>query len=245
MSTGSDNNRARPLPEVISGEILAQIENGHWVAGDRLPTETALATQFNVSRNVIREAIARLRGDGVVDTQQGRGATVRAASKRESFRIDLAALDQAQNVDQLFELRAILEIDAAGLAARNRSPRDLGDITEAVEIMREKTNFDEECLEAGAQFHRAIGAATQNQFLRMLIDYISDRLTETTRATDARYPKDDLLKLTFEEHNDILDAIRLRDIKSARDHMRRHLRLSAERLGLSVNLDDISSQGPR
>ena len=76
------------LPDRIANEILQQVTDGALQPGDALPTETALAQAFGVSRNVVREAIARLRSDGVIDTKQGRGAVVKPSSERKTFRID-------------------------------------------------------------------------------------------------------------------------------------------------------------
>ena len=68
--------RAPQLPSRVAAAITAEIAEGRLREGDRLPTEQALAEKFGVSRNVVREAISRLRSDGVVQSRQGVGAFV-------------------------------------------------------------------------------------------------------------------------------------------------------------------------
>src|ERR1700761_2958309 len=100
--------RAAPLHLKIAALISREIDRGQFKPGDRLPTEHELAAQFDVSRNVIREAIACLRSDGVIDSRQGVGAFGLEPKDRQTIRIDGSDLQKAQNIRSLFELRAIL-----------------------------------------------------------------------------------------------------------------------------------------
>ena len=71
-------------------EMLKQrIRQGAYPPGSRLPTELAMAEGFGVSRTVVREAVSRLRADGLVDVRQGRGTEVLAPRQATAFRIDL------------------------------------------------------------------------------------------------------------------------------------------------------------
>lgn len=234
MTQFSQIRRGGYLPDLIATEIMAQITSGSLQPGDTLPTETALAGSFGVSRNVVREAIARLRSDGVIQTKQGRGACVLPPSERATFRIDPTQLEEKERLAQIFELRGLLEIDAAGIAAERRTETDLAAMSSAVEAMEGQAGFDEKRLEADARFHRALGTATRNEYLATIVDYLSGRLKETTRATSEIYAKNDLLELTISEHLEILKAVRAGDSQKARDAMANHIRGAAERLGVAT-----------
>ena len=79
--------RSDQLPTQIAMQIGREISAGRLVPGDRLPTEHALAKSFGVSRTVVREAIAQLRNEGIVESRQGIGAFVVDADRRRSIRI--------------------------------------------------------------------------------------------------------------------------------------------------------------
>ncbi|KAJ57022.1 hypothetical protein ACMU_00590 [Actibacterium mucosum KCTC 23349] len=222
------------MPDLIASEIMSQILGGELKPGDVLPTEAALAESFGVSRNVVREAIARLRSDGLIETKQGRGATVRPPSERETFRVDLSALEETTSLADLFELRGILEIEAAGLAAQRRTEEDLTRLQAAIDNMAGQQEFDEKRLEADAEFHRAMGTATKNAFLATIVDYLSSRLKETTRATNRIYRDGDLIAVTIGEHEKILAAVKAQDAQAVREAMQGHIRGAAKRLGVDL-----------
>ncbi len=104
--------------DILADALLQPILAGDWRPHDRLPSEHALAAQHEVSRAVVREAIARLKSDGYVDTRQGKGAFVAAAPGGNAFRLDAEGND-------LLELRTLIEADCAALAAERHSAADL------------------------------------------------------------------------------------------------------------------------
>ncbi|MCV0423854.1 MAG: FadR family transcriptional regulator [Roseibium sp.] len=229
-------HRASLLPDRIASDIMAKITDGELKPGDALPTEHSLAQTFGVSRNVVREAIARLRSDGIIESRQGRGAVVKPVCERETFRVDIRALGKSDNLADLFELRGLLEIEAAGLAAERRSDADLVVLQTAIADMEGQQEFDEKRLEADATFHRALGKASGNTYLSTIIDYISSRLKETTQATSEIYTRDDLLDVTISEHRKILYAVEAGSRSSARVAMAAHIQGAAERLQVPVKL---------
>src|ERR1700748_1314902 len=118
-------NRGPHLPALVASSISREISQGRLKPGDQLPTEQALAATFGVSRNVVREAIAKLRSEGRVRSEQGRGAFVADAANSAALSIDRKAIQKGNAFPSLFELRGILEVHAAALAARRRSEADL------------------------------------------------------------------------------------------------------------------------
>ncbi|MCX2723584.1 FadR/GntR family transcriptional regulator [Roseibium salinum] len=234
MTEFREVRREALLPDQIAADILAKITEGHFRPGDVLPTEHCLADVFGVSRNVVREAIARLRSDGAIESRQGRGAIVKPLTERETFRIEMQALNKPGNLADLYELRGLLEITAAGLAAERRSGRDLDTMYAAIAAMSGKCKFDETRMEADAAFHRALAKATRNSYLGTIVCYMSSRLKHTLRATPGAYQKGDRLDLTIREHREILDAVEDRDATAARTAMAAHIQAAAERLNVPV-----------
>src|ERR1700742_5229418 len=128
-------NRGPHLPTLLASSLSREIAQGRLRPGDRLPTEHALSATFGVSRNVVREAIAKLRSEGRVWSQQGRGAFVADTNNPTALSIHRDALQKGDAFRSLFELRGILEVHAAALAARRRAKDDLARMQEALADM--------------------------------------------------------------------------------------------------------------
>ena len=154
-------NRGPHLSTLVASSISREIAQGRLKPGDQLPTEQALATTFGVSRNVVREAIARLRSEGRIWSQQGRGAFVADVSNSTVLTIDYDSLQQADAFQSLFELRGILEVEAAALAARRRNAGDIDAMRQALATMSEAPYGSVTWLKTDIEFHRAVAAATR------------------------------------------------------------------------------------
>jgi DNA-binding transcriptional regulator YhcF (GntR family) len=135
LTLGPALNRTQELTQ----RLTAAIVNGRLRPGARLPTEKELCRSTGVSRSVVREAVAALRADGLVITQQGRGAFVPAGAECRPFRIDPAGVKSAEDVLQILELRTGLEIEASGLAAERRTSDDLRQIEAALLAIEPKS----------------------------------------------------------------------------------------------------------
>lgn len=234
MSSKFVVERPTGLPDRIADSLREQIASGVLVEGQVLPTEAELAKSFGVSRNVVREGIARLRYEGILDSRPGRGAMVCPENERLTFRIDGSGLEDSENLSDLFELRGMLEIEIAGIAALRRSAADLDELHTSLSELAKTPFFDEAKLEADARFHRALASATGNTYLIGISTYISFRLKGTTRDTAAIYTSDDLAMRTLDEHRSILSQIESQNRSGARDAMRHHIRQAAERLSVTL-----------
>src|SRR5258707_7574306 len=113
----------RPVaaPRNLTGEIAERIADhiasAKLMPGTKLPTEQEMVAAMGVSRTVVREAVAALRADGLVVTRQGAGAFVAPDAERRPFRLALDGLPSIAEVLEIMELRASVEVEAAGLAA--------------------------------------------------------------------------------------------------------------------------------
>jgi GntR family transcriptional repressor for pyruvate dehydrogenase complex len=216
----------RNLTREIAERIASEITGARLAPGARLPTEQEMVAAMGVSRTVVREAVAALRAEGLVITRQGAGAFVAPDIERRPFRLALDGLASIAKVLEVMELRASVEVEAAGLAAsrgsaaaRRRVGRALAGIDAA--LQRGESAIDEDFA-----FHRAIAAATGNpqfpHFLEYLGRFIIPR--QSIRVAAHRPEGQRAYLETFQrEHVAIFAAISAGDAAAAREAMRQHL----------------------
>jgi DNA-binding FadR family transcriptional regulator len=235
-------NRGPHLSTLVASSISREIAQGRLKPGDQLPTEQALATTFGVSRNVVREAIARLRSEGRIWSQQGRGAFVADVSNSTVLTIDYDSLQQADAFQSLFELRGILEVEAAALAARRRNAGDIEAMRQALATMSDAPYGSVVWLKADLEFHRAVAAATRNSYMGQFLVFVSERVRDSILAAGNRQRSDDMASVTMGEHERILAAIEAGDSEAAQRAMRDHLAGAAQRVGLGAAATDRKPQ---
>lgn len=225
-------NRGPHLSTLVASSISREIAQGRLKPGDQLPTEQALATTFGVSRNVVREAIARLRSEGRIWSQQGRGAFVADATNATVLTIDYETLQRADSFRNLFELRGMLEVQIAALAATRRSDADIEAMERALDGMRTAPYGSVAWLKNDLGFHRAVAEATRNPYMGQFLIFVSERVRESILAAGNQQKSDDMARTTLGEHERILTAIKAGDAKGASAAMTRHLAGAASRVGL-------------
>ncbi|MDI2113815.1 FadR/GntR family transcriptional regulator [Commensalibacter nepenthis] len=151
--------------------IRSQIKSGKWKVGERIPKEADLATMLQVGRNTVREAIRALSHAQILEVRQGDGTYVRCS-------VDPAEVMRRVNSASLkdhFELRAILETEAARLAAIRRTDEDLKEIDQLLKERGDIPTKDNlvEFIERDIAFHTAITKAAHNEALLELYSYFS------------------------------------------------------------------------
>ena len=113
------------LAQRVSRHLVTEIRSGLYKPGDKLPPEADLAIQLGISRTILREALASLKQDGILESRQGRGMTVCAPGDRQAFRFsDIVETMSPTEANYLYEMRAILEAEAAALAAKRLAADD-------------------------------------------------------------------------------------------------------------------------
>ncbi|WP_198382501.1 FadR/GntR family transcriptional regulator [Roseomonas sp. KE2513] len=231
-------NRAPQLPSRVASLVAEAIAEGRWKLGERLPTERALADTYGVSRNVVREAISRLRADGLVQSRQGVGAFVARTQGTGVLRFDAELLSDRTTFANVFELRAMLEIQTAGLAAERRSDADLAVIAHAYERMVQESEGKAGGVDADLDFHRAVARATGNAQIAAVVSFLSDQIRETILATRARPDSfvGRIIEVTLAEHAAIHDAILSGSAIAAKDAMAVHIRNAAQRIGYTLTI---------
>ena len=223
------------LPDRIAKALKQGIIEGRIATGERLPSEIALAETYGVSLNVLREAIAQLRNEGIIESRQGRGAFVLRAPQ-PVLRLDeidsLAAKDRHRS---LFELRETLEVRAAELAAVRRSNDAMKKIRNAFDKMVKTMAWGRDGVEYDIDFHRTIAVAAGNSFMVGTISFIAEHLRESIKLTRANSVDGDVSGVTIAEHQAILDGIQNQDPDEAARAMGQHLRNAAERIGIYID----------
>ena len=221
------------LTHRVIAELRDRIESGELRPGDKLPTEQALIRHFGVSRTVIREAVAGLRADGLVEPRQGVGVFVLepAAPNAELPRLTLPTRKISDIIESL-ELRTAVEVEAAGLAAVRCSPAQEAEIHSRLKAFEVRLRAGEPTEAEDFAFHVAVAEAANNQQFKEFLAFLGRRTIPRSQlrlaAGGAIQPpaSDDKL---YGEHCAIFDAILAHDPDAARAAMRRHLAGSMER----------------
>ena len=208
------------LSDKVAEMMLDTILSNRLKVGDRLPSERELGEQFGVSRTVVREAVRALVAKGVIEVRSGSGlrvAAVDADSVRESMSLFLRG--GAIDFDKVNEVRSLLEVHIAGLAAERRTEDDLAGLHEIHDQMKREAGDVLAAARDDLEFHRRIAQATRNELFLVLMDSIGTALLDIRRANlgSGSTP------MTLSQHETVLDAIEAGDAAAARDAMAAHL----------------------
>ena len=198
----------------VAHDLSQAIAGGRYAPGDFLPTEQALATEYGASRNVVREALRLLGARGMIEVLHGRGSRV---LPRHQWQL----LDQLVHVMQedalvpqdLLELRRILEVEIAGLAAERATAEQCDAMHAAIDQMRAAADRPEICIEHDMQFHRLLAEAARNVLLPMVLGPVGLATIHNPGTIDR----------SEAAHREILTRVRDRDVAGACEAMRRHL----------------------
>lgn len=225
--------KRKPLSTVVADSLAEMIRSGQLQLGGQLPTEAELCEKYDVSRTVVREAIARLRSEGLVVPHQGRGMFVSEASPSRKFSIDGEALKTLPETISLLELRLSVEVESAGLCAERRTAQEAADIRSMMETFdAQHVDPDSIAIHYDYDFHLAIAKATRNEFIFAFLNYLRPMIVPRFQLGHVVMPevKDAYYDRIHAEHEAIVAAIEQQDGRAARSEMRKHLHNSLERI---------------
>ncbi|MBM1816776.1 FadR/GntR family transcriptional regulator [Pseudosulfitobacter pseudonitzschiae] len=227
------------VPERARGNLVAavvaalreQIVGGRFAVGEKLPSEARLTEAFSVSRTVIREAIATLRADGLVEPRQGAGVFVLAPAEPEVRPFQVVDVDKISSIIEVLELRTAVEIEAAALAATRRSPAQEDEIYQAEAEVRALAQEGQPTAQADFRFHRAVALAANNPRFVEFLDMMGEASIPRSRleGTGGQHSSDSYIALISAEHRAIANAIAQASPDDARAAMRHHLSGSQQR----------------
>lgn len=226
------------LSEAVADALIAMIGDEDLTPGSRLPTEKHLCERFQVSRAVIREAISRLKADGVVRTRQGSGAFVALRPGEGSFRLVAAEPglepERLRQLQAVFELRYLIETGAAELAAMRREAEHLERMQVALGRMRNALAARADAAADDDAFHVAVAAASMNPQLERFQAFMGQQLSQSRLPTWSAFGHDAGRALeAHREHERVYAAIAASDPVAARAAAAAHLIGAARRLGLA------------
>lgn len=218
------------LSDQIYGVVLTDIVQGRYPEGTKLPTETALAQAFAVSRPVIREALARLRDDGLVQPRQGAGSFV--LKRPASALLRFAPIGSIADIQRCFEFRIAVEPMAARLAAARRDEAVLEKIEGTLRSLREAIRSGTVDIESDFAFHNAVAEASGNAYFSTTLNSLEQSMKTAmllNRQLSLQNPAQ-RLDLVQSEHSVVYDAIRAGDGDAAFEAMYKHVQDARRRV---------------
>ncbi|RME99753.1 MAG: FadR family transcriptional regulator [Alphaproteobacteria bacterium] len=222
--------RRQSLADQLYGQLLDQLVSGRLNEGDRLPPEKEICSMFGVSRPVVRDALARLRADGLLQARQGSGTYV---LRRPSGR--LAGVANSSEIAvflRCLEARMPLEAASARLAAERRTGAQLQKMRAAHEKLGEEVERGSATAPSDLDFHMAIAEATGNEFYPALLNHLVGAISgfmDVSLYVTRTGSRERQLQ-AFREHCYIFEAIENQEPDNAEVAMRFHIGQSRERL---------------
>lgn len=227
--------RVPKLSDQISDFLIAEIESGNIKPGELLPSEAELSDQFNVSRTVIREALGRLKYDGLLESSQGSRSKVALDGSKRVFRMNQLEANNLEEIAYLYEFRAILESEAAALAARRRTDEDLGEMRRLIDDLSRASEDHRDGTGSNVDFHKEVTSASKNPYLIDFMAFLGNKIRDLVQADRDSSIQIGLPHEVQDEHIDIFKAIEKKEPDRARKAVRAHLQNAAKRRGVTID----------
>lgn len=215
------------LAETIAEQIEQRILDGELPRGSRLPTEGDMATQFGVSRPSVREAIATLKGRSLIRSVDG-GHVVEAGTvglvDALTRQLKLTGVSP-RAIANLYHVRRMLEVAAAGSAAQSATPEDVAAVQGWLSRMRESMHDQDAWAKSDVGFHISIAAATHNPFVVSMLEPLT-QLIECVIYEGYRSPH--AVDVGLAKHVALAEAIARSDAAGSEQAMREMLERSEQ-----------------
>lgn len=220
--------RDRTLAEVAFDAMFKLIEDGSWAPRMRLPTEAEMARSFGMSRPVIRQALARLREMGLIQSRQGSGSFVCDIPRAGDVdpQVQFPPIANLADLDAFLNYREGVEGEAAATAARRHTEAQFRDIRAAAVALSKDPSAA-----ADYGFHLAIARASNNSFyVNALISVKEQIMVGLTLEWNFSGSQTAFRDTVTQHHGAIVEAIDRREADAAREAMRTHLRWARSKL---------------
>jgi GntR family transcriptional repressor for pyruvate dehydrogenase complex len=220
---------AQTVPQEVAGRLIRCVIDGHYKPGEKLPSEPELCRSFQIGRNALREALKALSLIGLIREERGKGTFVR---DRSEFLVRplLFGLEDEFDLQSLIEVRQLIEVELAGLAAERASQTDITVIALWLDRIDNFAGLERsrEYVTADIEFHFAIALAAHNPLLSRYLTLTRNLIHKWLPSQESSYPPG--LQQGLSEHHEIFEPIRDGRPVEARRAMKRHLVGSADRL---------------
>jgi len=224
--------RPRPakLVDRVFDELKQRIGSGNYPPNTRLPGEHELATMLGVSRPIVRDALGRLREQGIVYSRQGAGTFVQATVSPQTH-LAFSPVKTIADIQRCYEFRLTIEPQAAFFAAKRRDEAAIQKIGDALAELRDATTHQLHRTDADFMFHRAVTEAANNHYYTASLDALKQHIAVGMHLHGLSLMGPRLqLERVFDEHDRIYRAVAEGRAEDARDTMQAHLEGSRDRL---------------
>lgn len=219
--------RARLYEEVMV-QLAELIRRGQLRPGDRLPAERELAERLHVSRATVREALRVMQLQGLLESRHGAGNFIALGSAE---RLQLALNHLA--LQDIFELRMLIEPSIAALAAQRATPQDLAHLERLLHEQQKLIQREQSTVKVNIAFHSSLAEATHN---RALLQLGAELIKVLSPSRAARTQSEQRAQRSLVSHRRIAEAVKARNAAEARHAMEEHLRIvEAVLLGLPAD----------
>jgi len=228
----SQIQKSKSLTNELAKSLEEEIISGKLKAGEKLPSSKSIEEQAGVSRSVVREAVAQLRAQGLVQSRQGVGVFVTQKTPQMAFVIDAEEFQSLHEAINILELRMAVETETASRAASLRSEAQLEEITHRMMAMEKTIAKGITSAEEDLNFHLAIADASGNPYFSRFIKYIGSGVESSRTIITVDMTLDDknnFFKAIQDEHRHITNAIKMGSPEMAGAAMKAHLISSIRR----------------
>jgi GntR family transcriptional repressor for pyruvate dehydrogenase complex len=207
----------------VIDHIFDHIRSNGLTSGDTLPSEMRTSTDLKISRGIVREAFRSLEVAGIIEKGNGRSPKVGELNNSFLTHLMLHALTTSQiSIKQVLEIRTLLEVHAAQMAAKRRTKSEITRLRAAVSGMKKSVTAPDQFVAHDLEFHAVIDGATGNPLVDMMCGAMHECMQQTMRVGIVnRRAKADVLKVV-ETHQKIADAVEEGNSQRAGVLMRKH-----------------------
>lgn len=201
----------KTLAEEVADRLIEGISSGAYALGEKLPIESELMKIYGVGRSSIREAIKTLAIKGILSVQQGVGTFVTAKNAQESLE---SQMNKAQ-IEEVQEVRSLLDSKIAAKAAMSRSKEDLKKIKKFLDLRNQYSQEDKamECYQADVNFHLAIAEACGNNLLKEIYKIATHQVMSSFEKRHGNSTES--FKISQQKHNQLYQLIVQQDSENA------------------------------
>lgn len=214
-------NRKDRLVDRLVVDIQEYIVKGQLEPGMMLPPERELAETLGVSRTVVREAVHILVAKGLLSSQQGVGTIVKEVTHDQVVEpLGWLLHNRGVTFDNLHQVRSLIEVDIAGLAATSATPVDIQHLAQNLEEMRRCRHDPARFVACDATFHQHLAACAHNPLIPVLLDSFRDLMADIRLQVNRQ---ENVFDIVLADHTQIVAAIQAHDPDAARAAMQNHL----------------------
>lgn len=211
--------KEKKLSEEVMQQVMFLISTKRIKYGDLLPSEEDLAKQIGVSRATVREGLRMLEFLGVVETKRGRGTIVIKTDDEVIQKKLKYAIERSKSIQELMQVREIIEPEVARLAAIEASKEDIENMERALSGMERDVSEGGMGKEDSLYFHYAMYRSINNSILTHIMTTVMDLQKESRNLTLSMPGRP---KAALNEHKKVLEAIKQRNPEDAKKYMKEH-----------------------